>query len=73
MHDGDAGSNRTLPDDQLSSAGDKRRLTDLDAGDVGNSVERPGGSADRKLQVALTRLLREQGARKNDDGSGYHQ
>ena len=58
MNDGDAGAHRPLADHQLAAAGDQRGVTDLDAGDVGDGIERPGGAADRQLEIALSRLLR---------------
>ena len=58
VHDGDAGAHRALADDELAAAGDQRGVADLDAGNVGDGVERARGAADRQLEIALSRLLR---------------
>ena len=47
-----AGANRTLADDKGPAALDQRDMTDLDAGDVGNGVERTGGSREWYAQLA---------------------
>ena len=62
-----AGAHGPLADDQLAAAGDQRRVAHLDAGHVGDRIERPGGAADRQLEIALSRLLRLQGDGKNEE------
>ena len=67
MHDGHAGAHRALADDQLAAAGDQRGVADLDAGHVGDRIERPGGAANRQLEITLSRLLRLQNARQREE------
>ena len=71
MHDGDAGANGALSDHQLAAAGDERRVSDLDAGDVGDRVERAGRPADRQLEVVLARLRLRECKRRRERESGY--
>src|SRR2546427_6968053 len=54
---GDAGTNRSLPDHQLAASRDERRVSDLDAGDVGDGVERARRTVERNPQVAGALLL----------------
>jgi len=48
----DAGPDRALADDELALAPDQRDVADLDAGDVGDRVERPRGARKRDAEVA---------------------
>src|SRR6185503_1931464 len=53
---GDAGTNRPAPDLQRPVAGDERGDADLDAGNVGNRVERPRRAVKRDAEIARAGL-----------------
>src|SRR5262249_20182394 len=56
VDDRDPGAHRTLAYHELAAAGDESRVSDFDAGDVGDRVERTGRSADGELEIVLARL-----------------
>jgi hypothetical protein len=60
MNDGHPGAHGAATDDEPSGARDECRVTDFDAGDVGDGVERAGSAADQSIeaQIARTECLR---------------
>ena len=54
-HHGDAGPHRALADDQWTVAGDEGRVTDPNAGDIRDGIERPGlAASDGEAEVSQT-------------------
>ena len=71
---GDAGADRPLPFDELAFAANQRREADLDAGDIGDGVERSGrsrpGTGCRDPARATARSCARAGEMRGAPGAG---
>jgi hypothetical protein len=48
-------------------------MTHLDAGDVGDRIERPWRAADGEFEIVLARFLRMQRTRKRKDADNHQE